>query len=361
MKSLYVKIYRSLGVVFVLASLFSTSCIKTPPKSLKDFQQVNLVANNGNYGAAVIDPHLINGWGMSFSSGGTAWVSSQGGGVSGVYSRDGVIQAISPVAMPSPGATTGGAPSGQVFNSTAADFKLPNGNKAAFMFAGLDGIISGWNGGTAAIKMVDSSSTGAVYSGLALATDGGSNFLYAANFSQRRIDVFDASFKSVKTKLFRDANIPKEYSPFNIQNVEGQLVVLYAKVDPKTHEEDAGPGNGFVDIFNTDGSLVQRFASRGVLNAPWGVAKAPASFFGDGGQAAILIGNLGDGRINVYGMDGDLIGPLRAHGNPIKIEKLWAINFAPSTSTIDPNRLYFAAGPNDENDGLFGYLIKSAD
>jgi uncharacterized protein (TIGR03118 family) len=368
--------YLSMAIACISICLLVISCQKSiepkaadtetnvagkEPKSLKDFEQVNLVGNNDEYAPAHIDPNLVNGWGISFSSGGTAWVSAEATGKSGVYNRDGVAQGISPVSIPSPGAATGGHPSGQVFNSTASDFKLLNGNKASFIFAGLDGLISGWNGGAAAVKMVDSSSKGAVYSGLALAADGGANFLYAANFSAGRIDVFDKDFKSVKTKPFWDPNIPAGYAPFNIQNIGGQLYVMYAKVNPEEHEEEAGPGLGYVDIYNANGSLVKRFVSRGQLNAPWGVAKAPAGFFGDSGQESILVGNFGDGHINAYNMNGEFLGQLRAHGNPIEIEGLWAITFPPTTSTIDPNRLYFAAGPDDEQEGLFGYIIKSTE
>ena len=329
-------------------------------KSFKDFTQVSLVANNDEYGAAVVDPNLINGWGIAFSSGGTAWVSAADNGVSTVYNREGVIQGISPVKIPSPGATSGGAPSGQFFNSTTSDFKLLNGNKAAFIFAGLDGVISGWNGGTAAIKMIDSSSSHAVYTGITLGADGGANFIYAANFSMGRIDVFDKDWKSVSTKPFWDPAIPAGYAPFNIQNIGGKLYVMYAKVDPEEHEEEKGPGLGYVDVYNTNGTLDKRFTSRGQLNAPWGIAKAPASFFGDDedAQPAILVGNFGDGHINAYSLDGVFLKELRTHGAPLVIDGLWAIMFPPSTSTIDPNRLYFAAGPDDEEDGLFGYIIK---
>jgi uncharacterized protein (TIGR03118 family) len=136
---------------------------------------------------------------------------------------------------------------------------------------------------------------------------------------------------------------------------------MYAKVDPVEGEEEAGPGLGYVDIYNTDGSFVKRFVSKGQLNAPWGVAWAPASFFGDDENArpAILIGNFGDGHINAYNEDGNFLGQLRAHGNPIVIDGLWAISFVPATATtIDANRLYFAAGPDDETEGIFGYIVK---
>jgi uncharacterized protein (TIGR03118 family) len=359
--------FTSAIIVFGLLLMFISSCrketgqtgqeqsIAKAPKLTKDFTQVNLVDNNGEYDAAVTDPNLLNGWGISFSSGGTAWVSAEGRGVSAIYNREGVIQGISPVAIPSPTATTGGHPTGQVFNTTA-DFKLTNGNKAVFIFAGADGVISGWNGGTAAIRMVNDAPD-ASYLGIALASDGGNNFLYAANFAEKKIDVYDKDWAEVTTKPFIDPDLPSDFSPFNIQNVGGKLYVMYSKLGDDG-DEVVAPGNGYVDIYNTDGTLMKRFISRGQLNAPWGVAWAPASFFGDDGQPAILVGNFGDGHINAYTLDGNFLGQLRAHGNPIVIEGLWAITFPPSTSTIDPNRLYFAAGPDDEKDGLFGYISK---
>jgi uncharacterized protein (TIGR03118 family) len=153
---------------------------------------------------------------------------------------------------------------------------------------------------------------------------------------------------------FSDPGLPAGYSPFNIQNVGGQLYVMYAKVDLEEHEEEAGPGLGYVNIYNTDGSLVKRFVSKGQLNAPWGVAQAPASFLGST-ESAILIGNFGDGRINAYNSDGQFLGQLRTHGAPLVIEGLWAITFPPGNT----ERLYFAAGPDDEEDGLFGYVRKA--
>jgi uncharacterized protein (TIGR03118 family) len=327
-------------------------------KALKDFEQVNLIANNGEYGAARVDPNLINGWGIAFSPGGIVWISSEGQGVSLVVNKDGG-QVLAPVAIPSPGASTGGHPSGQVFNS-GIGFRLPNGNPARFIFAGLDGVISAWNGGSAAIEVIDDSPD-AVYSGITIATDGNDEFLYAANFSEGKIDVYDTAWAEIESKPFIDPDIPAGYAPFNIQNVGGMLYVMYAKVDPEEHEEEVGPGKGYVDIYNPDGSLVKRFVSKGQLNAPWGVAKAPAGFWGDGNsiENVILVGNFGDGRINAFDDSGNFLGQLRAHGQPIEIEGLWAITFAPTTATsVDPNWLFFAAGPDDEEDGLFGYIKK---
>jgi uncharacterized protein (TIGR03118 family) len=323
------------------------------PKNLKDFVQVNLVGNNDEYDPVRIDPLLVNAWGIAFSSFGTIWISGEATGVSTVYNKDG-NQALPAVQIPSPGGLSGGHPTGQVFNS-GRGFRLPNGNPARFIFAGADGIISGWNGGTQAATVINDA--GEAYLGIAIARNGSDSFLYVANFSENEIEVFDTAWNEVSMP-FTDPNLPDGYAPFNIQNIDNKLYVMYAKVG--VGEEETGPGLGFVDIYNTDGSLVRRFVSRGQLNAPWGIAKAPASFWGSGGMAnVILIGNFGDGRINAYDENGNFQGQLRAHGNPIVIEGLWGISFAPTTATtINPNWLYFAAGPDDEEEGLFGYITK---
>jgi len=329
------------------------------PQAVKDFEQVNLVGDNDEYSPAHIDANLVNGWGISFPTSGPAWVSAEGTGKSVIYSGVGIAAGISPVSIPGAGTSTVGHPTGQVFNGSTTDFKLPNGNPARFIFAGADGVISGWNGGNAAIKKIDDSPD-ASYLGLALAADGSDHFLYAANFAEGKIDVYDTAWQEV-SKPFMDPDLPSGYSPFNIQNIEGKLYVMYAKVGPggdEIHHE----GFGIVDIYNSDGSLVKRFISNGQLNSPWGVAKAPAGFWGGNTdvQDVILVGNFGDGRINAYSSGGVFLGQLRQHGNPVEIEGLWGIAFAPATSTsINHDWLYFAAGPDDEQHGLFGYIKKS--
>ncbi len=354
-------------VLFTLFALWLLleGCHKFP--HLKDFEQVNLVANNTGYGATNVDPHFVNGWGIAFGPSGAAWVSANGAGLSEIYNSLGA-QVRPPVTIPSPGSATGGQPTGAVFNSSSTDFKLTNGNAARFIFAGTDGVISGWNSGNAA-ELVLNDAPDAVYTGLAIASDGVANFIYAANFKERKIDVYDKNWTEVN-KPFTDPSLPAGYSPFNIQNIGGRLFVLYAKVAPDGDEE-AGPGNGFVDIYNPDGSLVKRFASRGALNAPWGIAQAPATFWEDNDndktnmdknhipKAVFLVGNFGNGRINVYNESGFFLGELRKHERPIVINGLWGISFAPSTATtVNPNWLFFAAGPNGEQDGLFGYISK---
>ena len=330
-------------------------------KLLKDFEQVNIVANDIAYQPLRVDPNLINGWGIAFSATGTPWVNAQGTGLSAVYTATGT-DARPPVAIPSPGGATGGNPTGIVFSGSTTDFILSNNQPARFLFVGVDGIISGWNGaaGNTALLIKNNSATSA-YTGLATASSGGNNFLYAADFRAGRIDVYDKSFNSVMTMPFVDPDIPAGYAPFNIERVGDKLYVLYAKVGPDGRDVPA-PGNGYVSIFNTDGSFVSRFTSRGQLNAPWGIAKAPATFWGEGSSNpadVILVGNFGDGRINAFSSDGTFIGQLRKHGEPIVIYGLWAITFAPTTATsVDPNRLFFAAGPDHEEDGLYGYIHK---
>lgn len=371
MKKMLGKSWESILMFVVLA--FGFSCQKDvrqtpvgkeeiatkaiPPQQLKDFTQVNLVGDNDEHNPAHTDPNLVNGWGISFPASGPAWVSTEGTGKSLVLNGDGTPVAISPVRIPGAGAATVGHPTGQVFNSTT-DFKLPNGNPARFIFAGADGVIAGWNGGSTAIKKVDDSPD-ASYLGIALANDHGNNFLYVANFAEKKIDVYDKNWAEV-SKPFTDPDLPSDYSPFNIQNIGGRLFVMYSKLGDDG-DEVVSPGNGYVDIYSPDGSLVRRFISRGQLNAPWGVAKAPAGFWGEGSSTSdvYLVGNFGDGHINAYADNGNFLGQLREHGNPIEIEGLWGIAFAPSTSTaLNHNWLFFAAGPGDEVHGLFGYIKK---
>jgi uncharacterized protein (TIGR03118 family) len=285
------------------------------PQSLKEFTQVNLIADIADYNPARVDARLVNGWGLSSSPGGTFWISSNVGGNSFVVNKEGG-QGLNPPTIPGAGSPTGGHPTGQIFNGTTG-FKLPNGNPARFIFCGDDGIISGWNGGAAAVTAIDHSAT-AAYFGLAIAADAGNTFIYAANFLERKIDVFDKNWNMVN-KSFTDPDLPADYSPFNIQTIDGKLYVLYAKINDEG-EEIHHPGFGVVDIFNADGSLMKRFVTYGQLNSPWGIAKAPKSFWGsefdDTPSDAILIGNFGDGKINAYSNDGTFLGQLRQHGQP---------------------------------------------
>jgi uncharacterized protein (TIGR03118 family) len=323
--------------------------------STTNFSRTNLVSNNNQDSGARVDATLVNGWGIAFSPAGNPWISSQANGVAEAYDATG-SQVIPPVSIPSASSATGGHPTGAVFNNSATAFVLPGGGVAKFIFVGDDGVISGWSSGTAAERVLDNSSTSA-YTGVTIANDSTGIFLYAANFKQSRIDVFDSSFALVN-KTFGDPDLPEGYSPFNIQNIGGQLYVTYAKLG-SDGDEEKGVGLGYIDIYKPDGSLVKRFASQGDLNAPWGVAMAPAGFLDGNSSNVILVGNFGDGYIHAYSPDGSLIGKLSSKGTPIVIDGLWGISFAPSSAaTIPATRLFFAAGPNDEQNGLFGYIDK---
>lgn len=339
-------------------------------KRLKNFSVRNLAANNSSYGAAHVIPTLRNAWGLTWSPTGIAWTGSQAGHVSNVMDSVGNPNtALNPVNIPSPGANTGGNPTGTVFNPGTSDFIIPSGNTSApsaarFIFVGVDGVVSAWNGTWGHNAFRVATNTGA-YTGLTLASFNGNNYLYAANFATGHIDVWDRTWTSVNWMAFNDPNLPMGYSPFNIQVVGNQLYVMYAKVG-EDGDEIHQAGLGLVDVYTTGGIFVKRFASGGTLNAPWGVAMAPVSFYKDDDDEdagpAILVGNFGDGRINAYrARDGKFLGQLSMHNTPITIDGLWSIGFAPATSSINHNLLYFTAGPNDEQDGLFGYISRIAD
>jgi uncharacterized protein (TIGR03118 family) len=347
--------------LFVLI-IGSTGCHKNnytpPPPSIPgSYQQTNLVADTGSYGAARVDPALLNAWGIAVNPAGIVWISANHAGASTIYDSTGKTL-LGPVAIPSQGVHFGGSPSGVVFNSTT-DFVIPvNGKTAKFIFVNEDGTISAWAGGDSTLTVADRSASNAVYKGVALANDGTGNFVYAANFKGGKIDVFDKSFNYVAAKPFTDPNIPGGFGPFNIANIGGKLYVTYARLKgPDNMDDQAGAGNGYVDVFNPDGTLVKRFASQGELNSPWGLAQAPAGF----GLPlhSILVGNFGDGRIIVYDSTGTFQGVLANNGAAIVIDGLWALDFPFNENpNSDPNKLYFTAGPMEENHGLFGYLKK---
>src|SRR6185369_537406 len=236
---------------------------------------------------------------------------------------------------------------------------------AAFIFVSEDGTVSGWNPNVpppapSAAAQVGTTVAGAIYKGVAIGNNGTENLLYAANFHAGTIDVFDTDFDAkTLSGHFTDPNLPKGYAPFNVQNIGGTLYVSYAKQDADKEDEVAGAGKGFVDRFDTNGHLLSRLFSGGVLNAPWGVAKAPSNF----GRFSndVLIGNFGDGRISAFKVDshgrGQFQGFLQgASGRPVEIDGLWALGFGNGTTAGDANSLYFTAGPDDESHGLFGKL-----
>jgi len=330
------------------------------------YQQHNLVSD-GFVAAAHPDANLVNGWGLALNPFGPAWVADNGTGVSTLY--DGAGNPVSLVVqIPSAGnAFGGGNPTGIVFNGSGG-FVVSSGGLSGpsrFIFASEDGGIAGWAPNlespvsTHAVRVVDNSkTTGAIYKGLALSAGGSGSLLYAADFHNGRIDVFDASFKPVTLAhgAFSDPSLPSGFAPFGVQAINGDIYVAYAMQDKDRHDEVQGKGLGFVNVFDPNGHLIKRVVSRGRLNAPWGMALAPAGFGKFSNR--LLVGNFGDGRINAYDLaTGEFVGRLRGTNHrPIQIDGLWGLAFGNGFANQPVNTLFFTAGPGDEQHGLYGAI-----
>jgi len=320
------------------------------------YTQVNLVADLPGV-AKITDTHLVNAWGLSQGPTTPVWVSDNGTDVTTLYTGGGVGQ--NPAVVPLVVSIPGGAPTGQAFNPTTS-FVLPNGQPARFVFASEDGVVSAWNPqltpATSAVPV--GSVRGGVLKGLAVVQPrhGGPEIL-VTDFRHHRIVAFDGSFQRVKLPswAFTDRRIPRGYAPFNVAVLGSHVFVTYALVDPATGDDVSGRGHGFVDVYSTGGRLLDRFARRGVLNSPWGLAVAPAGFGAFSGD--VLVGNFGDGRIHAFdARTGRLHGVLRdGFGKPITIDGLWGL--LPSNGTsAGTSDVWFSAGPQDESHGLLGVL-----
>lgn len=327
-----------------------------PAHALPSFYvQSNLVTSSqavltglGYAPAANVDSDLLNPWGISSSASSPFWVSDNGAGLATLYNGAGVKQALK-VTIPGP-------PTGQVFNNGGAnDFKV-GAIRANFIFATENGTIAARPAGLSSATTV-ATTAGAVYKGLAIGNNGSGNFLYAANFHSGKIDVFNNNFAPTSLSgSFTDPALPAGYAPFNVQTLNGKLYVAYALQDAAGHDDVPGPGNGFVSVFDLNGNFLTRVASGGTLNSPWGLDIAPAGF---GSYANdLLVGNFGDGTINVFNPITNLfIAQLtNSAGIPLMIDGLWALINGNGGSGGDPNRVYFTAGINGEADGLFGSL-----
>ncbi|HEY3087970.1 MAG TPA: TIGR03118 family protein [Jatrophihabitantaceae bacterium] len=318
------------------------------------FVQENLVSDQPGV-ATLTDPNLVNAWGMSRGANSPIWVSDNGADVSTLYRGD---TATAPVSIvPLVVSIPGGAPTGQVNNDTTAFLVPGTGRPAAFIFAGEDGDLSAWNGGTAAVAV--GHTDGAVYKGLALVHSLAGPELLAANFHDNRIDVFDGQFTLLPdTGMFSDPSLPAGYAPFNVAVIGGRVFVTYALQDADAHDDVAGPAHGFVDVYTTEGAFVSRFATHGVLNSPWGMTIAPATFAQFAGD--LLIGNFGDGRIHaVDPSTGEVLGILRGtSGQPLAIDGLWGL-LVGDAAAGGPDAVWFSAGPDDESHGLLGVLRAS--
>lgn len=303
--------------------------------------------------AAHTDSNLVNPWGMAASSGGTIWVSDNGAGVSTLYHQDGTAASLVVTIPPSAKNKDGGNPTGVVVNGTSFFKVTKNGNSqpSRFIFASENGSIAGWNpsvDGTNAILAVDNGANNgvnhAVYKGAALGVANGHNFLYVTNFNSGRVETYNETFQQVNFHGFVDPNIPAGYAPFGIHNLNGQIFVTYALQDKKRHDDVHGPGNGFVDVFDTSGNLIQRLVSNGNLNSPWGLAIV---------DGELWVGNFGDGRINNYDpTTGAFLGTVSSvDGTPLAFSGLW--DLLPLGSGV-----YFTAGIADEGHGLFGLITE---
>lgn len=332
-----------------------------PASAASLFKQRNLVSDGG-VPAAHIDHNLVNSWGLAFNPYGFAWVADADGMVSTLYDGNGIMQSLV-VQIPTATMSIGGNPTGIVFNGSDGFVVSKAGlsGPSRFLFATEQGVIAAWAPNvdlTHAIRKINHSASATNYKGLALSGGGHGQLLYAADFHHARVDVFDSQFHPVTlpTGAFHDPGIPAGFAPFGIQSIGGDIYVTYARQDADREDEVAGPGLGYVDVYTPLGKLIRRIASRGSLNAPWGVALAPAGFGSYSNK--LLIGNFGDGRINAFSPTAGLVlGPLHdQNGKVIRIDGLWGMQFGNGLENQPVNTLFFAAGPDDESHGLFGRL-----
>jgi uncharacterized protein (TIGR03118 family) len=334
-------------LVFFASLLLGLAAIPRPAAA--QYKVTNLVSSQAGK-AKYQDADLVNAWGMAYAPAGPICVADTGAGLATLYTAQGVKQTPVITVPHAANNKNHGTPTGIVFNGTT-DFQVSQGTQAGpamFIFATIDGTISGWNpnvNSNTAIVVVDRSSNGASYTGLAIGVSQGANYIYAADQKNKVVDVFDGSFNLVKS--FTDPNLPSGAAPFNAQTIKGRLFVAFTI--PGLH--------GAVDIFDMAGNLVKNLTTARELKAPWGLAVAPAQF--GPASKAVLVGNLFDGRINAFNATtGSLIGPLTTPQKKIISESgLWAIVFGGGTSQNGKtNQLFFASGPNNEKAGLFGAI-----
>jgi uncharacterized protein (TIGR03118 family) len=353
---------------FITASLVTTFAALLQPAGLLaqsgSYTQTNIVSD-GSVAAQKTDPTLINPWGVSI--GPAFWIDTAGTGFSLVEDASGNKQ-FSVTVPPAVASEKTGSPAGTVFNADTTVFNITGSGSAQFLFGNLDGSIAAWNLSTPQpVTVVNNSAAKAVYTDIAVVKNNTGTFLLAANFAGGKVDVFDSAFKSAKLAgSFSDPKLPAGYAPFGIHSIGNNVYVTYAQVGANGFE-NVGAGLGLVDQFDQNGNLLMEAIVGGNLNAPWGMALAPAGFGAFGGD--LLVGNFGDGVINAYdpvsfALKGQLTDATAA---PIANPGLWEIVFGTGTTTAgtpatagDPNTLYFAAGINAQKGGLFGSITAAA-
>ncbi len=349
--------------LFILGLLLTVALLPVPGlHATSVFYQQNNLVSDGAVTADHTDPNLVNAWGIAFNPDAFVWIADNGTGVATLYDGLGVPQSLVVTIPPPAGAPGPSAPTGIVFNGFS-EFVITKGilsGPASFIFATEDGTISAWAHNvdpTNAILMVDNSASSAVYKGLAHVANGTGHFLCATNFRKGTVDVFDSSFNpATLAGSFSDPTIPAGFAPFGIHNFNGDIYVTYAKQDAAKHDDVKGKGLGFVNVFDSDGNLIRRVASKRNLNAPWGMAMAPASFGKFSNR--LLVGNFGDGHINAFDVaTGKAVGNLQTpQGKDLAIDGLWGLGFGNGVKNQPTDVLFFTAGPNGEADGLYGFI-----
>src|ERR1051326_715221 len=334
------------------------------------YLQHNLISD-GFVAADHIDTNLVNAWGLVAGPTTPWWIADNGTGKTTLFNiATNAIQAT--FTVPGAGGAQGN-PTGVVFNG-GTGFVVNNGvgapSPARFIFSSEDGTLSAFKGApiVTVVPNPQAPAHGAIYKGLAIDSATAGTMLYATDFHNGKVDIFDSSFHAVTIAgAFTDPNIPAGFAPFGIQNIGGTIYVTYALQDANKEDDVAGPGNGFVDAYDTSGNLLGRVASAGDLNSPWGLALAPSDFGRFSGD--LLVGNFGDGRIHAFDPNqltqtGEFEGVGSLHstaGRSIQIDRLWAVHLGQGTTATSANglttTLFFTAGPNDEHEGLFGTIV----
>ena len=367
-----------LGMVcaFTLAACGGGSSSGAPPAAAMGFTDTALVTDNDTVVATAltIDANLQNPWGIAFAPGSPFWISDNNNNLSTLYSGIGANEtqgvtgsASVGVAIPASAAGVQAKPTGQVYNGSGG-FMITTSmgqESALFIFDGEGGTIAAWakdSGATAVTAYDDGVANGAnhaVYKGLAIGAVGGATYLYATDLHNNKVDVFDTNFSkpAAMQGKFVDPNIPAGFAPFGIAALNGDLYVTFAQQDSAMHDENTGAGLGYVDIFDFSGNLISQFASAGPLNAPWGIAIAPAGF--GSLQGDVLIGNFGDGMISIFTPNGTALasaeGPLMSSaGQPFVFPGLWSLVFGNGDSDKPVTTLFYTAGFANQTDGVFG-------
>jgi uncharacterized protein (TIGR03118 family) len=369
------RVRRGLSVATIMAAgALAAGALGAAPAGatthVSAYRQINLVSDQAGK-ANLKDPDLVNAWGLAASPGTNAspgsplWVADNGSDVATLYAGASTTTVSK---VPLTVSVTGAAPTGQVFNGDGSAFIVNdnqgNSGSALFIFDTENGTIDGWApnvGGpspSTVTEVARDNGANAVYKGLAVATVKGKSFLYATNFRSGRVEAYDSTFTPVEMPggLFVDPGLPAGYGPFGVAEIMGKLYVSFAKQDATLHDDVAGPGHGFVDVFTNTGAFVRRLVTRGALNSPWGLALAPRGFGRFGGD--LLVGNFGNGLVNVYNAtNGAWLGRLQQrNGLPIQIDGLWGLMFG-NGNAAGTNQLIFSAGPDGESHGLLGKIV----